>query len=64
MFKGKVAEMKSKLVDKEMYMYLVDEYTSEPVYDPSGVYPKVRDERSESRRVASMPRAKASRSNP
>ena len=31
MFKGKIAEMKSKMVDKEMYMHLVDEYTNDPV---------------------------------
>jgi hypothetical protein len=34
-------------VDEEMYMYLVDEYTSEPVYDPSGLYPKVIETKSD-----------------
>ncbi|GMI24311.1 hypothetical protein TrRE_jg195 [Triparma retinervis] len=47
MFKGKVAEMKSKLVDKEMYMYLVDEFTNEPVYDHSRLYPKVIETKSD-----------------
>jgi hypothetical protein len=47
MFKGKVAEMKSKLVDKEMYMYLVDEFTNEPVFDPTGLYPKVIETKSD-----------------
>ncbi|GMH54434.1 hypothetical protein TrRE_jg9806, partial [Triparma retinervis] len=47
MFKGKVAEMKSKFVDKEMFMYLVDEHTNEPVYDPSGLYPKVIETKSD-----------------
>jgi hypothetical protein len=47
MFKGKVADMKSKLVKSEMYMYLVDEFTNEPVFDPSGLYPKVIETKSD-----------------
>jgi len=47
MFKGKMKEMKSKMVDKEMYMYLVDEFTNEPVYDKSGLYPKVIETKSD-----------------
>ena len=47
MFKGKIAEMKSKMVDKEMYMHLVDEYTNEPVFDPIGLYSKVIETKSD-----------------
>ncbi|GMH74193.1 hypothetical protein TrRE_jg7728, partial [Triparma retinervis] len=47
MFKGKMKEMKSKMVDKEMYMYLVDEFTNEPVFDHSGLYPKVIETKSD-----------------
>jgi len=38
-FSGKVEEMKSKLVDKTLYLYLVDEYSGKPVYDKAGPYP-------------------------
>jgi|NorSeaMetagenome_1021524.scaffolds.fasta_scaffold118383_1 hypothetical protein len=47
MFKGKVAEMKNKMADKVMYMHPVDEYTNKPVYDPSGLYPKVIETKSD-----------------
>ncbi|GMH51846.1 hypothetical protein TrRE_jg3289 [Triparma retinervis] len=47
MFKGKMKEMKSKFMDKEMYMYLVDEFTNEPVYDDSELYPKVIETKSD-----------------
>ena len=38
-FKNKMAEVKEKLVEEHLYLYLVDEYSNEPVYDETGVYP-------------------------
>ena len=38
-FKSKMAKVKEKLVDEHLYLYLVDEYSNEPVYDKAGVYP-------------------------
>ena len=38
-FKRKVAEVKSSLVNKTLYLYLVDELTGLPMYDKGGVYP-------------------------
>jgi len=38
-FKNKMAEVKEKLVEEHLYLYLVDEYSNEPVYDNTGVYP-------------------------
>ncbi len=33
--------LKSKYVEKELYLYLVDEFSGLPVFDPKGVYPIV-----------------------
>jgi hypothetical protein len=38
-FKRKVAEVKSSLVNKTLYLYLVDELTGLPMYDAGGVFP-------------------------
>jgi serine/threonine protein kinase len=38
-FKGKMKAMKSKYVEKILYLYLVDEYTQKPVYDESKIFP-------------------------
>ena len=38
-FKNKIAEVKEGLVEKHLYLYLVDEYTQEPVWDEGGVFP-------------------------
>ena len=38
-FKKKIAEVKATMVEKTLYLYLVDEYTHAPVYDEGGVYP-------------------------
>ena len=38
-FKNKMAEVKEKLVEEHLYLYLVDEYSNEPVYDKTSVYP-------------------------
>jgi len=38
-FKSKIAEVKESMVEKHLYLYLVDEYTGKPVWDESGVYP-------------------------
>ena len=38
-FTSKVETMKQKLVDKTLYLYLVDEYSGKPVYDTNGVFP-------------------------
>ncbi|GMI37051.1 hypothetical protein TeGR_g11827 [Tetraparma gracilis] len=38
-FKSKMAEVKEKLVEEHLYLYLVDEYSNQPVYDKTGVYP-------------------------
>ena len=38
-FKNKMAEVKEKLVEEHLYLYLVDEYSNEPVYDKTGAYP-------------------------
>jgi len=38
-FKGKIDSIKSKYVEKSLYLYLIDEYSGKPVYDESGVYP-------------------------
>jgi hypothetical protein len=38
-FKSKIAKVKEGLVEKHLYLYLVDEYTGVPVYDESGVFP-------------------------
>jgi len=46
-FKDKIAKVKSKFVEKSMYLYLVDEFTGKPVHDESGVYPVKIDVNSE-----------------
>jgi hypothetical protein len=46
-FKSKMAEVKQKLVEKHLFLYLVDECTQTPVYDESGVYPIMIDTKSE-----------------
>ena len=38
-FKSKMAEVKEGLVEKHLFLYLVDEYNGKPVYDESGVFP-------------------------
>ena len=38
-FKSKIAEVKESMVEKHLYLYLVDEYTGKPVWDESGVFP-------------------------
>jgi len=38
-FKKKITEVKEKMVQKLLFLYLVDEFTYQPVYDKSGVYP-------------------------
>ena len=38
-FKSKMAEVKEGLVEKHLFLYLVDEFTGKPVYDEGGVYP-------------------------
>jgi hypothetical protein len=38
-FKKKIKEVKATMVEKTLYLYLVDEYTHTPVYDGRGVYP-------------------------
>ena len=46
-FKGKVSEVKSKLKEKTLYLYLVDEFTGKAAFDPDGVYPVKISENSE-----------------
>lgn len=38
-FKNKFDGLKSKYIEKTFYLYLVDEFTGQPVYDFDGVYP-------------------------
>jgi len=38
-FKKKITEVKEKMVEKTLFLYLVDEFTHQPVCEKSGVYP-------------------------
>jgi hypothetical protein len=38
-FKKKIAAVKESMVEKHLFLYLVDEFTGKPVYDEGGVYP-------------------------
>ena len=38
-FKSKIAEVKESMVEKHLYLYLVDEYTQEPVWEEGSVFP-------------------------
>jgi hypothetical protein len=38
-FKSKMKKAKASMVEKTLFLYLVDEYTGKPVYDKTGVYP-------------------------
>jgi hypothetical protein len=38
-FKSKMQKVKASLVEKHLFLYLVDEFTGKPVYDEGGEYP-------------------------